>query len=323
MLKKIASGLLVIIAILAVVFVLGPRPQADLVTAFDASVIGEDPDAYLATSEAAFDDVRDGLGKEIVWADPATKAKSEFALVYLHGFSASKGEIRPVPDQVAKALGANLYFNRLAGHGRTGDAMAEATTQAWMDDLAEAIAIGEMLGEKVVLVTTSTGGTLAKAGYAVNRLMDPVAGIVFVSPNFKINNAMAPLLTMPWAATLLPVISGAERSFEPENEAHATLWTTKYPTVALFPMAALVRDAADIDAANIKVPALFLFDDEDRVVDAATTRHVAGTWGGPAEILTIPDNDDPYNHVIAGDALSPGTTQQAVDAIVNWANTAL
>ncbi|MEO0635799.1 MAG: alpha/beta fold hydrolase [Pseudomonadota bacterium] len=322
MLKKIGLGLLGLIVVLAIVFAVGPRPQAEIVTAFDASTLGDDLDAYLADNEAAFDDLKDGQGKQIIWANGAKGEKTDLSVVYVHGFSASSGEIRPVPDRVAADLGANLFFTRLTGHGRSGDAMAEATAAAWMDDLAEAIAIGERLGEGVVLITTSTGGTLAKAGYSVDGLMDKVAGVVFVSPNFKIKNAMAPLLTAPWAASVLPALTGSERSFEPLNEAHATLWTTQYPTAALFPMAALVKETAKIDDATISVPALFVFDDGDMVVDAATTRQVAANWGGPSQIVTLENNDDPFKHVIAGDALSPSTNDEAVDAMVKWAREA-
>jgi alpha-beta hydrolase superfamily lysophospholipase len=35
---------------------------------------------------------------------------------------------------VAEALGANLVFNRLPGHGRTPQAMGEATATEWIDD---------------------------------------------------------------------------------------------------------------------------------------------------------------------------------------------
>ena len=74
-------------------------------------------------------DIRPGLQKEIVWANPATKTKTPLAIVYIHGFSASKGEVRPLPDKVASALGANLFFTRLTGHGEDGAAMAEGQRQ--------------------------------------------------------------------------------------------------------------------------------------------------------------------------------------------------
>ena len=93
-------------------------------------------------------DIRPGLQKEIVWADPATKAKTPLAIVYIHGFSASKGEVRPLPDKVAAALGANLFYTRLTGHGQDGAAMANGSVNAWINDYAEAIAIGRAIGDR-------------------------------------------------------------------------------------------------------------------------------------------------------------------------------
>jgi esterase/lipase len=318
MFKRILIVFLAILVVAGVVFALGPRPEADLVADFDASSIGSDVEAYIAEAENTVSDLREGMGKEVIWADPLTKAKTDVAVVYLHGFSASKEEIRPVPDLVAEALGANLYYARLAGHGRSGDAMAEATAKDWMNDLAESLAIGQQLGERILLITVSTGGTIAKAGYANDGLMDSVDGLVLISPNFKINNPAAPLLTMPWARWIVPAISGAERSFEPVNDLHARNWTTKYPTRALFPMAAMVRDAEKVKASDINVPALFMFDPNDKVISAETARAVAGSWSGPVEIIEVADNDDPFNHVIAGDSLSPSTTQSTADAITAW-----
>jgi esterase/lipase len=59
-----------------------------------------------------------------VWANP-DKTKTPCAIVYLHGFSATRQETAPLSDLVAAQLGAYLYYTRLAGHGRGGEAMAE------------------------------------------------------------------------------------------------------------------------------------------------------------------------------------------------------
>ena len=69
--------------------------------------------------------------------------------------------MRPLPDKVAAALGANLFYTRLTGHGQDGAAMAEGSVNAWINDYAEAIAIGRAIGDKVVVIGTSTGASLA------------------------------------------------------------------------------------------------------------------------------------------------------------------
>jgi len=132
-------------------------------------------DGWLAAREAAVPDLRPDAARRIVWAD-AAGARTDWAVVYLHGFSASGEEIRPVPDAVAAALGANLFFARLSGHGRDGAAMAEASVADWMADTAEALAIGRALGERVLVIGTSTGAALATAAAHDAEMSEGLAG---------------------------------------------------------------------------------------------------------------------------------------------------
>ncbi len=288
--------------------------------AFADSVIGGDLDAWLATREAAFGDVTPGAEKAIVWADPAGKVRTKLALVYVHGFSATRQEIAPVPQLAAKALGANLFLTRLAGHGRGSAAMAEPVVNDWMIDMAEAMAIGRRLGDRVVVIGTSTGGALAVLAAFDPNLSADLAGLVLVSPNFGVNSVLAPLLTMPFARQILPLLAGKERGFEPVNAANAKYWTTKYPTVSVLPMGALVKAAVALPFENAGVPALFLISDADQVVNPARTRRVAGKWGAAHELVavTMGLDDDAYAHVLAGDILSPGQTERVVEKMTEW-----
>lgn len=306
--------------LLGAVILLGPRVAIDTTIRFDPSTIAADADldAHIATGEARFPDIRPGLGKQIVWADPVARRRTPLAIVYVHGFSASPGEIRPLPDRVAQSLGANLFFTRLAGHGRSGDAMAEASVQAWIDDLAEAVAIGRRLGRRVVLMGTSTGATLIAWGATRPELMQDVAAIVTFSGNFSVQAAGADLLTAPWGLQLAEALTGREHSFAPENEAHARLWTTRYPTSALLPMAALVALARTAPVERATVPALFVYSHLDRVIRPGRLLDVANRWGGAKEVFDVGETGDPNNHVIAGDALSPQTTDALADRTADF-----
>ena len=199
--KTVTVGVAVI-ALLALAFLLGPRVKVDTTVRFDAAAIGADPDAYLAREEAKVHNIRPGLQKEIVWADPKTKAKTPLAIVYIHGFSASKGEVRPLPDSVAAALGANLFYTRLTGHGQDSAAMADGSVNAWINDYAEAIAIGRAIGDKVVVIGTSTGASLATFAVSRPELSQDVATIVAISPNYGLQAAGSDLLTLPWGGQL-------------------------------------------------------------------------------------------------------------------------
>lgn len=318
---RMLGRFLLFVAVLAgAAWLLAPEEPVDREISFDAAALPAELQPWLDSNEAQFADLRPHAAKRIVWAG-ASGAKTPLAIVYLHGFSASAEEIRPVPDEVARALGANLYFTRLAGHGRSGEAMAEATAGDWIEDMAEAMAIGRRLGDRVMVISTSTGATLAAIGATDPVLSEGLVGLVMVSPNFGLRSGAAKILDLPFARYWGPVVAGATRSFEPQNEAQATYWTTSYPTLALFPMAALVRHARGLDYAAVKIPALVLYSPEDQVVDPARTETVMAGWGGTVTLMQrhMGPGDDPGAHVIAGDALSPGQTAEVVAAISAWA----
>lgn len=317
---KWLGRLLVFLAVMiAALWSFGPREPVDLAAKFDPGAIGDDPAAYFRSVESVHDDITPGTEKRVIWAG-APGARTPVAIVYLHGFSATSEEIRPVPDRVAKALGANLIYTRLAGHGRPGAALGRARVSDWMADTAEALAVAGQIGDRVVVIATSTGGTLAVAAAADPAVSGELAALVLISPNFGLNTPVAPLLTWPAARHWLPLLAGQERRFEPRSELQARFWTTQYPSVAVFPMAALVKAVAALDFSQITIPALFWYSPDDAVVRADLTTKIAARWGGPATVrhVRMGPGDDIHAHVIAGDALSPGQTDAAVDGIAEW-----
>ena len=308
---------------LALAILLGPREEAELDFFFDADQIGQDIDAYLATQESRFDDITPGVEKRVIWAG-TPGARTPLSIVYVHGFSATSEEIRPVPDHLAATLGANLVFTRLTGHGRSGAALAEATVADWTRDVTEALELGRRTGEEVIFLSTSTGGTLVAALLArAQVLTEDVKGAIFVSPNFALNNPAAPLLTWPWARYWIPLIAGETRSFEPANNDQATYWTTQYPIVATLPLAALVKEVETFDFSLTLVDALFWYHPDDQVVRADATDRVISAWRrgfADADVIT-PDlgaTDDPFAHVVTGDILSPDQTDRTVDQMRAW-----
>ncbi|QFS82004.1 Thermostable monoacylglycerol lipase [Roseivivax sp. THAF40] len=313
---RLLSGLILVVA---VALWLAPEEPDDLSAQFDEALLSDGVDAYLEGREARVPDLREGAAKRVIWAR-VPEDRTEWAVVYLHGFSAGPEEIRPVPDRVAEALGANLYFARLTGHGRDGAAMAEASLPHWMGDVAEAMAIGRRIGERVLVLGTSTGGTLATLAAHDPDLSEDVAGLVLISPNYRVKSLSAMILTWPGVRYWGPLLAGAERRFSPQNADHAAHWTTAYPTTALLPMAETVKAARAVPHDRIDTPALFVFSDLDQVVDAGVTRQVASAWGGPVEIMPVdPARTEPAAHVIAGDILSPEMTGPVVARIVDWA----
>ncbi|HEV8036462.1 alpha/beta hydrolase, partial [Yoonia sp.] len=232
--------------------------------------------------------------------------------------SATGQELRPLPDLVAKALGANLHFTRLTGHGQNSDAMGQATLADWRRDVAEAIAIAQTLGEEVIIMGCSTGCTLATLALAEGV---QVTGMVHVSPNFGLRNRVVQrLLDLPAAGHWAKYVAGASRKIKRINAGHAAYWTLNVPIAAVHVMADAVRAVRKADLAIIQTPALFCFNEADQVVHPDDTRHVMARWGAETDVVTLAQTpaDDAMGHVMAGDIFSPGQTEPLARQVIAW-----
>lgn len=305
------------IVVLASAFLLGPR--VEVVEAWAEPDVGDDPVAYLRRAEAGVANLRPGEQKAVVWADSTERSRTPLVVVYLHGFSADRHEIDPVPASAAAALGANLYYARLAGHGRDGAAMAEATVAAWFQDAAEAMAVATSVGDRVVLVGTSTGATLAVWMAAQEAWRERIAALVLLSPNFRPRDRASRVLLWPWGGLLARLVVGPERCFEPTSPANEEHWTTCYPTRALLPMMALVEHVRTMPLGGITAPALVFYSTNDQIVDPFETQRLAPRLGGtPVRLVVLEGLGDPAHHVLAGDIMSPALNDRVVGEIVGF-----
>ena len=158
--RKLKIGFFISINI-AAIYLLGPHPEKpffDDVLPYIPNQISIDD--YVSKNESNFK-IKANNEAKIIWADSSHQV-TEYAIVYLHGFSASQMEGDPVHRNIAKQFNCNLYLARLAEHGLTGsDAMLNLTAENLWVSAKEAYAIGKKIGKKVILMSTSTGGTLS------------------------------------------------------------------------------------------------------------------------------------------------------------------
>ena len=274
-------------------------------------------DAWLAQREATVPALRPHCAKHIRWAQTAGEV-TEVALVYVHGFSATHQELRPLPDMIADKLGANVYFARLAGHGQDGPAMGRPTLDDWRADVAEAIEIGSRLGRRVVVMGCSTGCTLLAAELAT---APRVEAVIFVSPNFGLTHPIArQLLKLPKVRTWGHKLIGNERSFPTHSAAHAAYWTPQYPTGAVYTMSDAVEAARAADLSRIAAPVYVAMNNADQVVSPRRTRQTLARWGGTVvfDEVTQTARDDPMGHIMAGDIFSPDQTAPLAARISAW-----
>jgi len=316
-------GLLAVPALLAALWLAGPRYEAGA----DEPASRERPpatlaqlDDWLAAREAAQPGLRPGAAKGIVWHG-ASRERTPWSVVYLHGFTASRVETYPLAERVAQALGANLFHTRLTGHGLPPEALRTVTPQDWLADAVEAVRIGHAIGERVLVIGTSTGGTLgAWLALRPDAAGVPVDRQVWISPNFGPADRRAELLNGPWGMQLAQIITGGTLGRPSDDPRVNAGWTRVYPMEALFPMMALVERVREADLSSVRTPVLVLYSPRDLTVDPAQTEAVFARLGSPIKRLeTVEDSSDRDQHVIAGELRSPGTTQRLVTRIARWA----
>ncbi|MBN1822421.1 MAG: alpha/beta hydrolase [Prolixibacteraceae bacterium] len=196
--KRIKRFLLIVLVLLIAGYLLGPKPPKPELNN-DLPVI----QGSLSTLESniqkkeSLEQIKPDNEARIIWANDSLQERTDYCLLYLHGFSASYYEGYPVNVEFARRYGCNAYFPRLASHGLiTEDALIDMTPDRLWEDSKEALLVARTLGKKVVIMSTSTGGTLALKLAA--EFPEYVEGLILYSPNIRINNGAAFLLSGPW-----------------------------------------------------------------------------------------------------------------------------
>ncbi|MDB6179681.1 alpha/beta fold hydrolase [Paracoccus sp. Z330] len=307
---------LAILAILAfgAFWYLVPHEHAELVAA--EINLPEDLDAWLSDREQGIDPARAG---RIDWRGPPGQ-RTDLALIYVHGFSGHPSELDPVPQEVAEAVGANLYSVRLAGHGAEDEALARANVAQWWDDVAEAVAVGERLGDRIVLIGLSTGGTLAALAAVDEDLGRRIDAVVLLSPNFGVHHRYFRLLNLPFSRQLVRLLMPKDRCGDNLATKPRGFMSPCPAIEAAIPLAALVRRASGTDFSVAHQPAFFIWSYADNIVMPKATDAVADRWGGRATRLNVTPSkqDDPHGHIIAGEDFSPRLSPLMVKAISIW-----
>lgn len=318
--RKVVFGGMAALTVLTGIFLAGPRFE------FGPNVAAQRPlppdnvddlDGWLAKSEAAFPDIKPGTAKTIVWA-ASHKQRTPWSVVYLHGFSASRMETAPLADRVATALRANAFHTRLTGHGLPGVHIGSATAQDWMADAVEAVRIGQVLGERVLVISCSTGATLA-TWLATSADGNRVAAHAFLSPNFGPKDKRSDILNGPWGQRIALALEGENRGWTPANAAEAQGWTTRYPTRALFPMMGLVKRVRESDLSLFQTPVLMLYSAQDETVDPVETQAAFTRIGSPLKLLeAVTYSKSRGQHVLVGAIKDPQAVAPMTQSIVQW-----
>jgi alpha-beta hydrolase superfamily lysophospholipase len=319
--KRRLAGALVALALIAAAYGLGPRNDIGPAMPSSRPAPPPNPDAldhWLQAAEAAYPDIKSGNTKGVVWAG-AEGTRTRWSVVYIHGFSASRLETAPLADSVAAQLGANLFYTRLSGHGRAdSNAMGQASVQDWMADTLEAAQIGQALGERVLLISCSTGSTLATR-LGTSEDAGRLAAHVFVSPNFGLKDKRSEIINAPWGQKMALWLQGPTHSWTPESAQEANAWTASYPTKAIFPMMALIKSVRDSDLSLFQTPVLLLYSERDETVDPVETQAAFTRLGSVRKsIVPVGYSKSKGQHVLAGAIKDAAAVAPMAETIVQW-----
>ena len=250
----------------------------------------------------------------ILWANDSLKQPTEYAIVYLHGFSASQAEGDPVHKNIAREFGCNLYLSRLAGHGiDTVDALSGLTAEQYWESATRALAIGNRLGKKVILMATSAGGALALKLAATYP--DKISGLILLSPCIAINDPAAFLLNNHWGLQLAQWVLHSKyvdsKDLRPINRQY---WYTHYRVEGAAALQEFLETSMNQETfARVKQPTdlLYYYKDEihqDSTVKVSAMLHMFDQLGTPGDLKRKKAMPEAGTHVI-GSYIRSGDVQ--------------
>ena len=308
--KKVLLIFPITLGVLAFGYLLGPTPNYAPID----PIIGEleipldQLEDSIASLEAMVANLKPDNEAKLVWADSIRK--TDWSIVYLHGFSASEHEGYPVHRQVAEAFGMNLYLARIDGHGIDDDDSFLNLSPASMINSAKfAIAVGNLIGEHVIVMSCSTGGTYSIYLSAYNK--DKIDAQILYSPNIEIYDPKAKLLGRPWGLQLGKSIGGEYRVLSHNiGTPKEQYWTTTYRMEGLVALQHLLdQTMTDEVFAQVTQPTFLGYyykneAEQDMVVSVAAMRRFATMTGVSEDDFRQVSFPESGNHVISSDLQS-------------------
>lgn len=172
---------------------------------------------------------------------------TDYAILYLHGFSASPEEGSPTVERISEHFGWNAVSPRLHDHGLIADEplLNFRADSAWASAV-KGLELARAFGDSIILISTSTGGALATR---IAELEPRVASVIYYSPNLMPADPSAFILNNPWGLQIARLVIGSNfrdvAIHDPYYEKH---WNRYYRIESLPNMQELVESGFDHEA---------------------------------------------------------------------------
>lgn len=274
----------------------------------------DDLEAVIARKEKEDYPLKRGAEARVVWHDETTKARTPCSIVYLHGFKGSHGEGAPVHQAIARSFGCNLYLSRLHGHGQIKvNKFDDLRPGHLLHSAEEACRIGRAIGEKVILMGTSTGAALSLYLAGLSEQRTAIQGLVLYSPLIRLYGIHALLLQNRWMRSLLSHVPGRNYQVRPSDpftpdEQH--IWYQAYKLNGALTLGETIQSFMRPPVfRSVTCPAFigYYFKDEahhDKVVSVPAIKRMARQLGTPADDRVVQNFPAANSHVICNGLLS-------------------
>lgn len=258
--KRIKRFLTIVILLAIVTYFIGPKPPSPELNKDLPSISASigNVENYIQNNEAFFT-IKPDNESRIFWARDSITERTNYCVLYLHGFSASWYEGYPTHLNFSKKFGCNLYIPRLHNHGLvTEDALLDMTPDKLYESAKEALIVARTLGKKVIVMGTSTGGTLALKLAA--DFPEYVDALILYSPNIRINEAGVFMLSKPWGLQFGRKINGSKYRITNEDSESKSCqyWNCKYRMEAVVYLQQLVEASMNTETFKNVVAPVFL-----------------------------------------------------------------
>ena len=305
--KKILRFLGIFLLLIVLVYLLGPKPPNPKLTKDLPSVSASihNFDEYIKNYDSGVA-IRPDNETRVFWANDTVRERTDYAVLYLHGFSASWYEGFPAHLNFSRYFGCNLYIPRLASHGiETEDPLIDMTPESLWESAKEALMVARSLGKKGIIMSTSTGGTLALKLAA--DFPEYVNGLILYSPNIRINNGAAFVLSKPWGLQIGRKVAGGKYRVTNEDfeSKDCQYWYCKYRMEATVYLQQLVEATMKKETyRNVTAPVFlgYYYKDEenqDQTVKVDAMLTMFEQLGTVPEFKTKTAFPDAGDHVIA------------------------
>jgi glycerophosphoryl diester phosphodiesterase/pimeloyl-ACP methyl ester carboxylesterase len=262
----------------------------------------------IKTAEQNLESLKPDNDARIIWAKDFKEKQSAIAFVYLHGFGASNREGQPIMSMLSKAYNANVYLSRLKEHGLSrDDNFKNLTPENYIASAKEALEIGKLIGKKVILVSTSTGGTLSLKLASE----DPsIAGLIMYSPFIDLKNpSFASILTPKGKAAIIKM-NGGEITKQSRPEEEQKYWSNSYHIDGYEALIKMLKSTMTVQTfEKIKIPVFVGYyykneKEQDETVSVPAILKMFESLGTALDQKTKIAFPDAGNHVIACDLRS-------------------